>query len=80
MRAGDYERARKLFQRELDRSPDYHEFHFWIAVASFKLGDLAQADLHMKQAMENSTTRGDHDLYAAKLDRLKAYEAQPARQ
>ncbi|MES2117356.1 MAG: tetratricopeptide repeat protein [Pseudomonadota bacterium] len=80
MRAGDYDRARKLFQRELDRSPDYHEFHFWIAVASFKLGDLAQADRHMKQAMENSTTRGDHDLYAAKLDRLKAYEAQPARQ
>lgn len=80
MRSGDYARARKLFQRELDRSPDYHEFHFWIAVASFKLGDLAQADIHMKQAMENSTTRGDHDLYAAKLDRLKAYEAQPARQ
>jgi Tfp pilus assembly protein PilF len=80
MQAGDYGRARDLFQRELERSPDYHEFHFWIAVASFKLGDLARADIHMKLAMENSTTRGDHDLYAAKLDRLKAYEAQPAKQ
>ncbi|HJV00070.1 MAG TPA: tetratricopeptide repeat protein [Burkholderiaceae bacterium] len=80
MRAGDYARARDLFQRELDRSPDYHEFHFWLAVAAFKLGDLARADIHMKQAMENSTTRGDRDLYAAKLDRLKAYEAQTSRQ
>lgn len=29
----------------------------------------------MKLALANSTTRGDHDLYAAKLDRIRAYEA-----
>jgi Tfp pilus assembly protein PilF len=78
MKRGDYVKARNLFLRELDRSPDYHEFHFWLAVASYKLGDLKDADQHMKLALENSTTRGDHDLYAAKLDRIKAYEARPS--
>jgi Tfp pilus assembly protein PilF len=78
MAQGDYVKARNLFLRELDRSPDYHEFHFWLAVAAFKLGNLKEADVHMKQALENSTTRGDHDLYAAKLDRIKAYEARPS--
>jgi len=77
MEQGDFVRARNLFLRELDRAPDYHEFHFWLAVADFKLGNLQEADKHMKEALENSTTRGDRDLYAAKLDRIKAYEARP---
>jgi Tfp pilus assembly protein PilF len=76
MQAGDYTKARNLFAREVDRSPYYHEFHFWLAVASYKLGDLPTADKHMKLAMDNSTTRGDHDLYAAKLDRLRIQERQ----
>jgi Flp pilus assembly protein TadD len=76
MQAGDYQRARELFERELERVPDYHEFHFWLAVANYQLGNLHAADAHMALAMQNSTTRGDHDLYAAKLDRLRAYEAQ----
>jgi Tfp pilus assembly protein PilF len=75
MQAGDYAGARSLFQRELDREPDYHEFHFWLAQADYQMGDLKEADKHMTLAMENSTTRGDHDLYAAKLDRIKSYEA-----
>ncbi|NRR33887.1 tetratricopeptide repeat protein [Oxalobacteraceae bacterium] len=77
MRDGDFAKARNLFNRELDRSPDYHEFHFWLAAASFRLGDLHTADKHMKLAMENSTNRSDHDLYTAKLDRIRAHEAQP---
>ncbi|MRW87325.1 tetratricopeptide repeat protein [Pseudoduganella sp. FT26W] len=76
MKLGDYHRARAMFQRELDRVPDYHEFHFWLALANYQLGNLRAANLHMAQAMENSTTRGDHDLYSAKLDRLRAYAAQ----
>ncbi|WGG53359.1 tetratricopeptide repeat protein [Rugamonas sp. DEMB1] len=77
MQQGDYAGARELFGRELARSPDYHEFHFWMALACFQLGQLGEADRHMRLAMENSTTRGDHDLYTAKLDRIKAYEARP---
>lgn len=71
----DYARARSLFARELVRDPYYHEFHFWMAAASYQTGDLDDADKHMKLALENSTARSDHDLYAAKLDRLKAYES-----
>ena len=78
MKLGDYARARKMFERELERVPDYHEFHFWLALANYQLGDLRAADSHMARALENSTTRGDHDLYAAKLDRIRAYEAHPA--
>jgi len=74
MDEGDYRRARGLFARELERAPYYHEFHFWMAKAAFELGDLKTADKHMRLAMSNSTTRGDHDLYAAKLDRLRLYD------
>lgn len=77
MKLGDYGRARNMFEREVERSPDYHEFHFWLAVANYNLGNLREADAHMARALENSTTRGDHDLYAAKLDRIRAYEAHP---
>lgn len=75
MYLGDYVRARNLFERELERSPDYHEFHYWLAVSHYHLGNLRAADKHMKKALENSTTRGQNDLYAAKLDRIRAYEA-----
>jgi tetratricopeptide (TPR) repeat protein len=76
MQQGDYAGARKLFEKELERIPDYHEFHFWLAVAHYQLGNLRAADSHMALAQQNSTTRGDHDLYSAKLDRIRAYEAQ----
>ncbi len=75
VKLGDYTRARQMFERELERAPDYHEFHYWLAVSQYQLGNLREADKHMKQALENSTTRGHHDLYAAKLDRIRAYEA-----
>ncbi|MYM91716.1 tetratricopeptide repeat protein [Rugamonas sp. FT82W] len=78
MRAGDYRRARDLFAREVERVPDYHEFHFWLALANYQLGNLGEADVHMVKALANSTTRGDHDLYSAKLDRIRAYEAHAA--
>jgi len=78
MQAGDYRRARDLFAREVERVPDYHEFHFWLALANYQLGNLREADAHMATALANSTTRGDHDLYSAKLDRIRAYEAHTA--
>lgn len=74
MQEGDFRRARSLFAREVDRAPYYHEFHFWLAVASYRLGDMKNADKHMELALENSTTSRDHDLYAAKLDKLKGLE------
>jgi len=70
LRAGDLRAAKESFKREIARSPDYHEFHFWLAVAHLGLGESADAKRHLEVAMKNSTTRRDHDIYAAKLDRI----------
>jgi Tfp pilus assembly protein PilF len=76
MRAGDFKTARDLFAKELDRDAYYHEFHFWLAAAYLGLGDIKQAREHLAIAVENSATRKEHDLYAAKLDRLSAHRTQ----
>ena len=72
MRAGNYAAARDLFAREVERDPNYHEFQFWLGTAYLMLGDQAQARRHLSIAVENSTTRGDREIYAAKLDRIRA--------
>jgi Flp pilus assembly protein TadD len=72
IRAGDFAAARDLFRREIDRDAYNHEFHFWLAMSYYGLGDSRSAREHLTVAMENSNTRGEHDLYAAKLDRLRA--------
>jgi Tfp pilus assembly protein PilF len=71
MKAGDYRQARELFSREVQRDSSYHEFHFWLAAAHFALGEVAPARQHLETALKNSTTRGDRELYAAKLDRIR---------
>ncbi len=70
---GDARTARELFLKELARSPDYHEFHFALAMADFQLGRLDEARSELALAMDDAVKRTDHDLYAAKLDRLNAY-------
>src|SRR5438445_3464863 len=72
MRLGDIKAARDLFAREVDRDPYYHEFHFWLGLANLNLGNVAEARRHLALAVENSTTRGDRDFYAAKLERMRA--------
>jgi hypothetical protein len=71
MHARDYARAKSLFQQEVDRAAYYHEFHFWLALANLGLGDDKEARKHLAVALDNSTTRFDRDLYAAKLAHLK---------
>jgi Tfp pilus assembly protein PilF len=71
MRAGDYKAARDWFGREISRAGDYHEFHFWLGIAHYRLGEMAAARKHLKLAMDNSTSRSDHALYAGKLARLR---------
>ncbi|OEZ82785.1 beta-barrel assembly-enhancing protease [Janthinobacterium sp. HH104] len=72
MQQNDYVRAIQLFSREIARDPYYHEFHFWLAQAYARLGQLEQAGKQLELAMSSSTTRSDHTLYAAKLQRLRA--------
>jgi len=72
MAAGDYAAARRLFERELRRDPDYHAFHFAAAQAALALGDMAGASRHLQRANATSGTASQRDLYTAKLDRLRA--------
>lgn len=76
MASGDYTRARDLFERELRLQPDQSEVHFWLAQALWRLGDRKSAAHHLALAADNSTTPGSHDLYAAKLEHLKALHVQ----
>lgn len=72
MRRHDYEAARAYFTMEIERADYYHEFHFWLGVADYKLGRMAQADEQINLARERSTTTRDRDLYAAKLAWLRS--------
>ncbi|MEO7057282.1 MAG: tetratricopeptide repeat protein, partial [Caldimonas sp.] len=67
MARADYTAARTLFARELARDDDRDEFHFWLGLAYFRLGDIDAARDQLARAAQSSVTRGQHDLYAAKL-------------
>ena len=71
-RRDDWQSARELFAREVARADANHEFHFWLGVADWRLGEEAAALRHLVLAKENSLTRDQHDLYAAKLAWLQA--------
>lgn len=76
MEKNEFQQAKSLFQRELKRAPDYHEFHFWLGLAHFRLGELEAAQQELDIAKANSTTQKDFALYSAKLDRLNALRQQ----
>jgi len=73
MRNSDFKAAKDLFAKEVDRDAYYHEFRFWLAAAYLNLGEIEQARTQLTMAMESSTTRKEHELYAAKLDRIRSY-------
>jgi Tfp pilus assembly protein PilF len=70
MRRSDYKEARLQFAKEVERDAYYHEFRAWLAAAYLGLGETTEARAQLSVAMENSATRAEHDLYAAKLDRI----------
>lgn len=76
LHAGRPELARRFFAQEVDRAPYHAEFEYWLAVSYIELNDPAHASQHLQLAVEASTTRKDHDLYAAKLERLKTLRGQ----
>ena len=67
MRAGDYAAARQLFRKEVARAAYVAEFHFWLALASYGMGDVPGARGEIVKALENSATVKDRQLYGAKL-------------
>jgi Tfp pilus assembly protein PilF len=72
MQAGDYRKAKRLFEREIRRGVEYHEFHFWLALAHLNLGEVGPAQRELELAREISTTREQYAIYSTKLQRLKS--------
>lgn len=70
----DYRQARELFRKELARMPYAHEVHFALGMTYLQLGEARLARKELRLALDSSTTRGSRDLYAAKLDHLKALQ------
>jgi len=71
---GDFGAAKSLFEKEVGRADYNGEFHFWLGIAYLRLGELKAARKQLAIAVENSTTGKDHELYAAKLQRLRSYD------
>jgi len=75
-RRDDWRTAREMFAREVARADANHEFHYWLGVADWRLGEESAALRHLTLAKDNSLTRDQHDLYAAKLAWLQAHRQQ----
>jgi Tfp pilus assembly protein PilF len=76
MQRSDYQAAKTLFAREVQRAPYYDEFHFWLGVAYLRLGEAAQAREQIVLALDTSTTRDGRALYSAKLAHMRAQNPQ----
>jgi tetratricopeptide (TPR) repeat protein len=72
MRRQDFGGAKIQFERELKRAPYNHEFHFWLALAKWQLGDAGGAREQLRLAIDTSTTRERSEAYSAKLEHLRA--------
>ena len=75
-RRDDWRTAREMFAREVARADANHEFHYWLGVADWRLGEESAALRHLTLAKDNSLTRDQHDLYAAKLAWLQSHRQQ----
>jgi Tfp pilus assembly protein PilF len=78
-RSGDFTRARTLFAREVARAPYNDEFHFWLGVANFQLGELGTAEKQLALARDNSVRSDARARYSAKLAHLRDVAAGPRR-
>jgi len=72
MKQKDFGAAQAMFSRELARDDEYHEFHYWLGLANFELGNVEQARRNLARALEASTTHRERELYSAKLDWMRA--------
>jgi len=72
MKRQDFVAARDLFAREVARSEDFSDAHYWLGLANFQLGNVDQAQRHFARALKSSASSDDRRLYSAKLDWLKS--------
>jgi tetratricopeptide (TPR) repeat protein len=74
-----YADAKNLFAREVKRSPYYHEFHFWLALAHWHLGEARDANSELTLAVDTSTSADATKLYSSKLAYLRSMTGEPRR-
>ncbi|KQY79467.1 MULTISPECIES: transglutaminase domain-containing protein [Roseateles] len=79
MKAGEFAAARQFFRKELARAAYVPEFHFWLALANYGLGDVSGARGEITKALENSATSRDREMYGAKLAWLNEVREQQRR-
>jgi tetratricopeptide (TPR) repeat protein len=79
MEEGRYADARAQFAREVQRSPYNHEFHFWLALAHWRLGEARAARDQMALAVDTSTTSEGAKRYASKLEHLRSLSSAASR-
>ena len=79
MEEGNYSTARYNFAREVQRSPYYHEFHFWLGIAHWKLGETRAARDQLAMAVDTSTTAEGAKQYSNKLDYLRSLSSASVR-
>lgn len=72
MKRDDFRAARALFAKEVARADYNAEFHYWLGLAHFRLGDVDAARKHLGLAAELGATRADRERYSAKLAWLRA--------
>jgi tetratricopeptide (TPR) repeat protein len=73
LQRGDARAARDFFAREVARVDYSSEFHYWLAVAYYQLGETSAAQHHLERAGSLSSSRDERDLYAAKLAWLQQH-------
>jgi len=79
MKAGEFATARQFFRKEVARAAYVPEFHFWLGLANWGLGDVPGARGEIAKALENSATVKDRELYGAKLAWLNEMREQQRR-
>jgi Flp pilus assembly protein TadD len=71
MRLSDFKTAKAEFTKEVNRASYNHEFHFWLALANYYLGNMSATREQLEVAMQNSPNDEQRGLYAAKLAKLR---------
>ena len=69
---GDYTEAIEWFEKSAALAPYLHESYFGLARTYFRLGEFAQAEYALEQAIEHAARSSTRQLYEAKLAALNA--------
>lgn len=72
MEAQQFAEAKQLFEKEVARAPQSHEFHYWLGMAHLRLGQQAQARAQLAMAVDNSTSADATQRYSSKLAYLRS--------